>query len=67
VQQSEEVNCIGGDGNNHLVRVPWPEYHEIEGGRTMQVYAGSDPSATFRRHMEESGQKGPCRTVYAYV
>ena len=65
--RAEEVTCRGEDNLNHVVRIPWKEYHETEGKRSMRVFAGGEPSATFRRHMDEQQIKGPRRTVYAYV
>lgn len=66
-EMTEQVDCMGEDLKNHLVTVPWPEYHETEGGKTMLVYAGEEPTATFKRRVEESHLKGPMRAVYAYV
>ena len=67
LEMVEEVTCGGGDGKNHIVRVPWPEYHEAEGAKRMLAYAGDEPTATFKRRMAESSVNGPFRTIYAYV
>lgn len=63
----EEVTCGGEDMKYHVVRVPWPEYHDISGGKSMLVCAGDEPTATFKRRAEESHVKGPLRAAYAYV